>query len=186
VPTVRASARVALVLLPIAFWLSAWAQPAAACSGGTAPLATGVRGATSIFYARILADRASSVGFHTLRLAVGQVIRGRGQTTVNHLITPRACDSLAVGDFGVVVLGAVNPYGGGPNDLYNFFYVLGPGHGTSAAEAANVLSGLPATDTATEAGPTPSAEIPLLLPVAAGASVGLLALFRLRRRETAV
>ncbi len=43
------------------------------------------------------------------------------------------------------MIGSVDPYGIGPNDIYNFFYVLGPGH-TSASRAAAVLSDLPATD----------------------------------------
>jgi hypothetical protein len=45
----------------------------------------------------------------------------------------------------VVVIGSVKPYGVGPNDIYNFFYGLGPG-GTSASAAAAVLSNIPATD----------------------------------------
>lgn len=161
-----------MVILPLAFWLSAWAQPAAACSGGDAPLATGVRGASSIFYARIVADRVSSVGFHDLRLKVGRVIRGRGQSHVVHLVTPRACDSLAVGDVGVVVLGSVDPYGVGPHDIYNFFYVLGPGH-TSAAEAAALLSALPATDTTPSIGVRGSAPASPLMPLIAAAAVGI-------------
>src|SRR5674476_61059 len=107
---VRTPARVAIAILPLALWLSAWAGPAAACTGGDAPLARGVWGATSIFYARILADSVSAVGFHDLRLEVGRVVRGRGQSQVADLITPRACDTLAVGDVGVVVLGSVDPY----------------------------------------------------------------------------
>jgi hypothetical protein len=169
---VRTSARVALAILPLAFWLSAWAQPAAACSGGDAPLATGVRGASSIFYARILADHVSSVGFYDLQLKVGRVIRGHGQSHVVHLITPRACDSLAVGDVGVVVLGSVDPYGVGPHDIYNFFYVLGPGH-TSAAEAAALLADLPATDTAPALGVRGSAPVSPALPLIGAAAVGI-------------
>jgi hypothetical protein len=147
---VRTSARVASVILPLAFWLSAWARPVAACTGGDAPLATGVRGATSIFYARIEAASASSLGFYDLRVKVGTVIRGSGRNHVVKVITPRACDELKVGDFGVVVIGSVNPYAVGPNDIYNFFYVLGLGH-TSASTAAAVLSNLPATDTVSPA-----------------------------------
>jgi hypothetical protein len=173
---VRTSARAALAIVPLALWLSAaWAQPVAACSGGDAPLATGVRGATSIFYARIVADHVSSVGFHDLQLTVVRVIRGHGQSRVTHLITPRACDSLAVGDFGVVVLGSVDPYGVGPNDIYNFFYVLGPGH-TSATEAAALLSDLPATDTAPAPGaPGPAPAAPVI-PLIAAAAAGLVTL----------
>ncbi len=145
---VRTSTRVASAILPLAFWLSALAQPVAACTGGDAPLATGVRGATSIYYARIEAASASSLGFYDLGLKVGSVIRGSARTHVVNVITPRACDELKVGDFGVVVIGSVDPYGVGPNDIYNFFYVLGPGH-TSTSAAAAVLSDLPATDTVT-------------------------------------
>jgi hypothetical protein len=139
-------ARVALPILPLALWLSAWALPVAACTGGDAPLATGVRGATSIYYARIEAAIPSTIGFYDIRLNVGRVVRGSGRSHVVKVITPRACDELKVGDFGVVVIRSVNPYGVGPNDIYNFFYVLGPGH-TSASRAAAVLSDLPATDT---------------------------------------
>ncbi len=141
----RTLARIGLAILPLSFWLSAWATPVAACTGGDAPLATGVRGATSIYYARIEVASASTIGFYDLRLNVGRVIRGSGRSHVVRVITPRACDELKVGDFGVVVIGSVNPYGVVPNDIYNFFYVLGPGH-TSASTAANVLSDLPATD----------------------------------------
>lgn len=163
-----------MAILPLAFWLSAWAQPAAACSGGDAPLTTGVRGANTIFYARIVADRVSSVGFHDLRLKVGRVIRGLGQSHVVHLVTPRACDSLAVGDVGVVVLGSVDPYGVGPHDIYNFFYVLGPGH-TNAAEAAALLSALPPTDTTPAIGVRGSGSAPAspLMPLIAAAAVGI-------------
>lgn len=142
----RNPARVACAVLPLAFWLSAWAMPVAACNGGDAPLATGVRGATSIYYARITAASASTIGFYDLRLKVGRLIRGSGQSHVVQVITPRVCDELKVGDFGVVVIGSVNPYGVHPNVIYNFFYVLGPGH-TSASAAAAVLSDLPATGT---------------------------------------
>jgi hypothetical protein len=62
------------------------------------------------------------------------------------VINPRVCNALRVGDIGVVVIGSVDPYGVGPNDIYNFFYVLGPG-GTSASMAAAVLSDVPNTDT---------------------------------------
>ena len=141
----RTLARVGLAILPLAFWLSAWATPVAACTGGDAPLAVGVRGATSIYYARIEAASASSLGFYDLRLKIGSVVRGSGRSHVVSVITPRACDELKEGDFGVVVIGSVDPYGVGPNDVYNFFYVLGPGH-TSASKAAAVLSNLPATD----------------------------------------
>jgi hypothetical protein len=142
---VRTSARVISAILPLAFWLSAWATPVAACTGGDAPLATGVRGATAIYYARIEAASASSLGFYDLRLKIGSVIRGSGRSHVVNVITPRACDELKVRDFGVVVIGSVDPYDVRPNDIYNFFYVLGPGH-TSAATAAAMLSDLPATD----------------------------------------
>ena len=142
----RTVTRAGLVTLPVAFWLSAWAMPVVACTGGDAPLATGVRGATSIYYASIADASASPVGFYDLRLKVGSVIRGNGQSHVVRVINPRVCTALKVGDFGVVVIGSVNPYGVGPNDIYNFFYVLGPG-GTSASTAAAVLSNLPATDT---------------------------------------
>ena len=142
----RTLGRVGLAILPLAFWLLAWATPVAACTGGDAPLAVGVRGATSIYYARIEGASASSLGFYDLRLKVGSVVRGSGISHVVNVITPRACDELKEGDFGVVVIGSVDPYGIGPNDIYNFFYVLGPGH-TSASAAAAVLSNLPATDT---------------------------------------
>jgi hypothetical protein len=137
-------ARLAVPILPLAFWLSAWATPVAACTGGDAPLATGVRGATSIYYARIEVASASTIGFYDLQLKVGRVIRGSGRSHVVKVINPRACDGLMVGDFGVVVIGSVNPYSVGPDDIYNFFYVLGPGH-TSASTATAVLSDLPAT-----------------------------------------
>ena len=141
----RTLARVGLAILPLTFWLSAWATPVAACTGGDAPLVVGVRGATSIYYARIANARSSPLGFYDLQLKVGRVIRGSGRSHVVQVITPRACDELKIGDFGVVVIGSVDPYGVGPNDIYNFFYVLGPGH-TSASTAAAVLSDLPATD----------------------------------------
>ena len=95
-----------------------------------------------------------------------------GQSHVVHLVTPRACDSLAVGDVGVVVLGSVDPYGVGPHDIYNFFYVLGPGH-TSAAEAAALLSALPATDTTPSIGVRGSAPASPLMPLIAAAAVGI-------------
>jgi hypothetical protein len=88
----------------------------------------------------------SDLGFYELDLDIGRVIKGSGTSHVGHLITPRACDGLKVGDAGVVVIRSVNPYGVGPTDIYNFFYVIGPGR-TSAAEARAVLSGLPGTDT---------------------------------------
>ena len=140
----RTVALVGSAILPLALWLSVWASPVAACSGGDAPLATGVRGATSIFYARIAGASESSVGFYDLRLKVGSVILGSGKSHVVRVINPHVCNALKVGDFGVVVIGSVDPYGVGPNDIYNFFYVLGPG-GTSASMA--VLSDLPNTDT---------------------------------------
>ena len=141
----RTLARVGLAIPPLALWLSALVVPVAACTGGDAPLATGVRGATSIYYARIEVASASTIGFYDLRLNVGRVVRGTGRSHVVQVITPRACDELKVGDFGVMVIRSVNPYGVGPKDIYNFFYVLGPGH-TSASTAAAVLSDLPATD----------------------------------------
>jgi hypothetical protein len=91
---VRTSARVGSAILPLAFWLPAWATPVAACNGGDAPLATGVRGATSIFYARIADASESSVGFYDLRLKVGSVIRGSGQGHVVRVINPRVCNAL--------------------------------------------------------------------------------------------
>lgn len=142
----RTVALVGSAILPLALWLSVWASPVAACNGGDARLATGVRGATSIFYARIAGASESSVGFYDLRLKVGSVIRGSGKSHVVRVINPRVCNALKVGDFGVVVIGSVDPYGVGPNDIYNFFYVLGPG-GTSASMAATVLSDLPNTET---------------------------------------
>ena len=141
----RTLARVGLAILPLTFWLSAWATPVAACTGGDAPLVVGVRGATSIYYARITNASSSPLGFYDLQLKVGRVIRGSGRSHVVQVITPRACDELKIGDFGVVVIGSVDPYGVGPNDIYNVFYVLSPGH-TSASTAAAVLSDLPATD----------------------------------------
>ena len=150
VDSVRTLGRVGLAILPLAFWLLAWATPVAACTGGDAPLAVGVRGATSIYYARIEGASASSLGFYDLRLKVGSVVRGSGISHVVNVITPRACDELKEGDFGVVVIGSVDPYGIGPNDIYNFFFVLGPGH-TSASTAAAVLSDLPASDTVSSA-----------------------------------
>jgi hypothetical protein len=176
--------RLAPAVLLLALSLSAWAQPVAACEGGDAPLATGIRGASSIFYARIVADKESSLGFHSTELRVGRVLRGRGRSHVSHLITPRACDQLAVGDFGVVVIGSVNPYGVGPNDIYNFFYVLGPGH-TSASAAARVLSDLPATDTAASVsgrGSSPEGWlVALIAAVSFGVTVRSLALRTHRR-----
>src|SRR2546426_10694512 len=82
VDSVRTLGRAALPILPLAFWLSALAQPVAACTGGDAPLAVGVRGATSIYYARIEAASASSLGFYRLRLNIGSVIRGSGRIHV--------------------------------------------------------------------------------------------------------
>jgi hypothetical protein len=138
--------RVGLAMVPLVMWLLASAQSTFACEGGDAPLSTGIRGATSVFYARIVGLQESSDGFYDLRLDVGRVVKGTGTSHVGHLITPRACDVLEVGDAGVVVLGSINPYGVGPNDIYNFFYVLGPRH-TSAADANTILSRLPETDT---------------------------------------
>ena len=156
----RKSARVAFAVMPLLFWLSASAQPVAACTGQEATLAAGVHGATSIYYARIVAEKESSVGFYDLHLAVGKVVRGTASAQVSHLITSRPCDSLSVGQSGIVMLGSVDPFGVGPNDVYNFFYVLGPGH-TSAAAAATLLGGLPATDTVPGAAPIVRGSNPL-------------------------
>lgn len=141
----RVLARTAVALLPVCLFLVVWAQPASACSGGTAPLAAGVRGATSIYYARIVGAGESSVGFFDLRLDVGRVVRGTGLNRISQVIPNQACEPLAVGDSGVVVLGSVDPFDDGRNDVYNFFYVIGPGR-TSQAEATAVLSALPPTD----------------------------------------
>ncbi len=170
-------ARAAAVAM-LALWMAGFASPVSACEGFTAPLATGIRGASSIFYARIVSERESGSGFYELRLQVGRVVRGTAQTHVVHLLTPRACDTLAVGDFGVVVLGSVDPFGVGPNNRYNFFYVIGPGH-TSAAAATRILSGLPATDTAQTTPPSSTVGFGWLALVAGGAT----ALFSLVRAK---
>jgi hypothetical protein len=168
----RVLTRIGFIVASLVLWLAITSQPAAACEGGNASLAVGINGATSIYYARILAAHASDVGFYVLRLDVGQVVRGPAPSEVSHLITPRACDELSVGQYGIVVLGSVNPFGVGPTDIYNFFYVLGPGH-TSAAGAAQVLSALPATDALPRLGPaTPEGGSPML-PLVAGAVAGV-------------
>ena len=166
----------------IGLWIASVPTPVAACTGGDAPLAIGIRGASAIFFARIQSETLSSVGFYTLDLAVGRVIRGQPQRHVTHLVTPRACDELFAGDAGVVVLGSVNPFGVGPNDLYNFFYVLGPGH-TSAADAAQVLAALPATDTALPIGTPHATSEPVPVAVLAGGLAGFLVLARRTRRR---
>lgn len=143
----RLLARAAARLLPVCLFLMVWARPALACSGGTASLAAGVSGASSIFFARIVGAEESSVGFFDLRLDVGRVVRGVGINHVSQVIPNQACERLEVGDSGVVVLGSVDPFDDGRNDVYNFFYVIGPGR-TSQTEATAVLSTLPPTDAA--------------------------------------
>jgi hypothetical protein len=95
----RTVALVGSAILPLALWLSVWASPVAACTGGDAPFATGVRGATSIYCARIEVASASAIGFYDLRLNVGSVIRGSGRRHVVKVINPRVCNELKVGDF---------------------------------------------------------------------------------------
>src|SRR5438309_3999825 len=143
------SPRLLAAVISVVFWLVISAKPVAACSGGDAPLASGIRGATAIFYARIVAA-GEAVGFYDLQLEIGPVVRGPATSHIAGVITPRACDQLSVGDSGLVVLGSVDPYGDGRGDVYNFFYVLGPGHMT-AAQAADVLTALRPTD-----GPPPA------------------------------
>lgn len=143
----RTVRRRTLAALAVTGWLLVGVHSAAACSGGSAPLAAGIRGTTSIYYARILAATSDSVGFHEVRLEVGRVIRGPAPSLVTRVVPSEVCDGIAAGDRGIVVLGSVDPFGVGPHDTYNFFYVLGPGR-TSDADAAAVFAGLPDTDTA--------------------------------------
>jgi hypothetical protein len=150
----RGAIRAVLIITSLIAGLLVSVRPAIACTGGDAPLSIGIRGASSIYYAKIADLQESVDGFYDLELDVGRVIKGTALRHVGRVVTPRACDGLQVGDAGVVVLGSVNPYGVGPNDIYNFFYVLGAGH-TSPAEARRLLS-LPATDTASIDAAAPS------------------------------
>jgi hypothetical protein len=155
-----------------------------ACTGLTASLATGIRGATSIYYATIVGSGESSIGFFDLRLDLGRVIRGTALRHISRVIPNEACSPLEVGDFGVVVLGSVDPFNVGPSDVYNFFYVIGPG-GTSQSEATAVLSGLPSTDTAPSVparGPTASSLLLILLAVFVASSTA--ASTRIHRRRS--
>jgi hypothetical protein len=136
------------VVIALAIWTLTPVQSALACSGQDATLAAGFQGATSIYFARIVDLRATTTGFYALTLDVGQVLRGTGQTHVTHLIDAQVCAGLELGDSGVVALGSVNPFGVGPTDLYDFFFVLGPGHHINRADVFAALSSAPETDTA--------------------------------------
>jgi hypothetical protein len=91
---------------------------------------------------------------------------------------------LSVGQDGIVVLGSVNPFGDGPHDVYNFFYVLWPGHRNAAAARA-LLGELPSTDAAPVARPADrgsNLDAALLVLLIAGAAVGIQVLGSHRRR----
>ena len=81
-----------------------------ACSGGVASLETGIRGATSVYYARIVAASESWDGFFDPRLDVGRVVRGTGHSPVTRVSANEACSPIEVGDVGVVVLGSVDSF----------------------------------------------------------------------------
>ena len=132
-----------LAALPV--WL-AIGQSVLACTGQDATLASGTRQATSVYFARIISDSESSVGFHTLTLDVGSVVKGAAPRRVSQVIGAKVCSGLPDGAPGLVVLGSVNPLGGEPKATYNLFYVFGPGF-YSRAEAAALLLDAPATDT---------------------------------------
>lgn len=169
----RTIGRPALVLLALVAWLLAAAVPVAACTGGSAPLSIGIRGATSIYYARIVAATRDGNGFHDVRLDVGRVIRGPAPSHVTRVVAAEVCEGFTVGDNGIVVLGSVDPFGVGPDDTYNFFYVLGPGR-TSAAEAAALFAGLPDTGTASGSSQLPAPGTPPWLALAFGTAVVVL------------
>lgn len=169
------------MVVTVALGLAGTAGAVVGCEGGNAPLATGIRGASAIFYARIRSARMSADGFYTLSLDVGRVVRGQAQDRVARVVTPRACDVLAVGDAGVMVLGSVDPFGIGPNDRYNFFNVIGPGR-TSVGEAERVLAVAPATDTPTPSSPSPSAPV-MPLGILSGICAGLFVLRQAHERR---
>jgi hypothetical protein len=127
-------------------WTVISAGSALACTGENATLEGAFRDSRSIYFARIEHARASSIGFYELTLDVGRIVRGQAKTHVTKLISAEVCESLEVGNSGIVVLGSVDPFGGGPTDTYNFFFVVAPGR-TSQADVAAALSDTPATDT---------------------------------------
>ena len=112
-----------LAALPV--WL-AIGQSVLACTGQDATLASGTRQATSVYFARIISDSESSVGFHTLTLDVGSVVKGAAPRRVSQVIGAKVCSGLPDGAPGLVVLGSVNPLGGEPKATYNLFYVVAP------------------------------------------------------------
>ena len=144
------TARLLSVAIALAIWALAPVQSALACSGQDATLAAGFRGATSVYFARIVGLRPTTTGFYGLTLDIGQVLHGTAQTHVTHVIDAQVCAALELGDSGVVALGSVNPFGVGPTDLYNFFFVLGPGHHISRSDVFAALSSAPQTDTASD------------------------------------
>lgn len=140
----------AAISLASAFiFFGAMASPphASACSGGTASLADGVRDAASIYYARVVEVKTTGVGFSELQLDVEGVVQGSAPAHISEVIANEACETIVVGNVGVVVLTSVDPFRDGRRDIYNLFYVLGPGR-TSWAEAKAVLGASPPlTDT---------------------------------------
>ena len=158
-------------------------QYALACSGQDATLAAGFRGATSVYFARIVGLRPTTIGFYGLTLDVGQVLRGTAQTHVTHVVNAQVCAALELGDSGVVALGSVNPFGVGPKDLYNFFFVLGPGHHVNRADVLAALSTAPETDTASNDARANPAGSPPALGLVGLTSVIVMLILQHSRRE---
>jgi hypothetical protein len=161
-----------LIALPV--WLTN-GPSVLACSGQDVTLANGTRQAASIYFARVVSDRASGDGFHTMTLDVGTVVKGTAPRHVSRVIGAKVCSGVPDGPSGLVILGSVNPLGGEPNGTYNLFYVFGPGY-YSRAEAAALLLDAPATDSV-DATKSPDVAEGGMLPtlgIAVGSMWGLL------------
>jgi hypothetical protein len=174
-------ARLASIAIALAICALIPVQSALACSGQNATLAAGFRGATSIYFARIVGLRATTTGFYELTLDVGQVLRGTAQPRVTQVVDAEVCNALELGDSGVVARGSVNPFGVGPTDVYNFFFVLGRGHHTRADVFTALLSA-PDTDTApNEARADPAGSATAFWLVGLTSAIVILILQRSRR-----
>jgi hypothetical protein len=171
-------------LLALPVWLASGTS-AVACSGQDVTLADGIRNAASVYFARIISDRESGLGFYTLTLDVGSVVKGEAPRRVTQVIGAKVCDGLPHGASGLVVLGSVNPLGdqAHPNDTYNLFYVFGPGF-YSRAEAVALLGDAPATDTAVVVTGSPSGPEGGMLPILGLALVSMWTLLRWRDRRS--
>jgi hypothetical protein len=181
-PKMRSLVALVLVLGFAAVPTLTSAPPASACSGSSASLADGVRNAGSIYYARIVTVTPTSVGFNSLRLDVEEVVDGPAPSHVTRVIPNEACVGIRVGQVGVVVLGSVDPFRDGRDDVYNLFFAIGPGR-TSRAEAEAALGVLPpATDTA--AAPHVDPGTPQLPLVAVACFSFVAALIYVRRRQS--